>query len=336
MLSKQLSNNKQTFKELLTGNQTFDFEAAALALFRLQAAENPVYKAYLQNLKINPAAVSSLNRIPFLPIEFFKTREVKTGQFQEQVVFKSSGTTQSDRSRHYLAETGFYLQNTEYIFQQFYGPLTDYIFLALLPSYLEQGNSSLVAMVDHFIKKSGQQEKGFYLYQLDELKKAIENATETGKKVMLFGVTYALLDLAEAVGDTDFSNVIIMETGGMKGRRKEMIREELHAVLTQAFKVSSIHSEYGMTELLSQAYSSGNGIFQAPKIMKIQLRDLNDPFDINPNLRSGGINVIDLANIDSCAFIETKDIGKLHSDGTFEVLGRFDNSDIRGCNLLVS
>ena len=331
-----MSNNKQLFKELLTGGQSFGFETLALEIFRFQAQENPVYRQYLQYLNIDPGAVFSLEKIPFLPIEFFKTQEVKTGKFEAETIFKSSGTTQQERSRHFVADLPFYLQNTERIFEQFYGPLTDYVFLALLPSYLEQGESSLVAMVAHFIKRSGQQEQGFFLHQLDELKKAIRNARKSGKKVMLFGVTYALLDLAESTGEADLSEVIIMETGGMKGRRKEMIREELHTILKAAFKVENIHSEYGMTELLSQAYSAGNGIFQTPKTMQILLRDLNDPFEINPNLRSGGMNVIDLANIDSCCFIETKDIGKLHANGTFEVLGRFDNSDIRGCNLLVS
>lgn len=335
MLSLALSNNKQLFKELLTGGQSFGFEALALDIFRYQAQENPFYRKYLEYLNIQPETVLSLEKILFLPIEFFKTQEVKTGNFEAETIFKSSGTTLQQRSRHFVADLNFYLKNAEQIFVQFYGPLTDFVFLALLPSYLEQGESSLVAMVDHFIKQSGQQEPGFYLYQFDELKNAIKNAQKTGKKVMLFGVTYALLDLAELADDTDFSEVIIMETGGMKGRRKEMIREELHDILKAAFKVPAIYSEYGMTELLSQAYSSGNGIFQTPKTMKILLRDLNDPFEINPNLRSGGINVIDLANIDSCAFIETKDIGKLHAGGTFEVLGRFDNSDIRGCNLLV-
>ncbi|MBK0403850.1 acyl transferase [Adhaeribacter sp. BT258] len=331
-----MSNNKHLFKELLTGPQSFGFETLALEIFRFQAQENAVYRKYLQYLGIDPEAVFTLEKIPFLPIEFFKTQEVKTGKFEAETIFKSSGTTQQERSRHFVADLHFYLQNAERIFEQFYGKLTDFVFLALLPSYLEQGESSLVAMVDHFIKRSKQQEQGFFLNQFEELKNAIDNAQKTGKKVMLFGVTYALLDLAENMGNSDFANVIIMETGGMKGRRREMIREELHAILKAAFKVENIHSEYGMTELLSQAYSSGNGIFQAPKTMKILLRDLNDPFEINPNLRSGGMNVIDLANIDSCAFIETKDIGKLHPDGTFEVLGRFDNSDIRGCNLLVS
>ena len=336
MLSLGLNNNKQLFKELLTGGQSFDFEKLALEIFRLQARENPVYQTYLHYLNVKPEAVFSLEKIPFLPIEFFKTQEVKTGVFETETIFKSSGTTLQQRSQHFVADLNFYLQNAELIFEKFYGKLTDFVFLALLPSYLEQGESSLVAMVAHFIKQSKQQEPGFYLYQLDELKNAIKNAQQTGKKVMLFGVTYALLDLAEEKNGADLSEVIIMETGGMKGRRKEMIRDELHAILKAAFKVQNIHSEYGMTELLSQAYSSGNGIFQTPKTMKILLRDLNDPFELNPNLRSGGINVIDLANLDSCCFIETKDIGKLYPDGTFEVLGRFDNSDIRGCNLLVS
>jgi phenylacetate-coenzyme A ligase PaaK-like adenylate-forming protein len=331
-----LSNYKQSFKELLTSPQSFDFEAAALELFRFQAANNPVYKAYLQNLKINPEAISTIEKIPFLPIEFFKTQEVKTGIFEPEVIFKSSGTTQQERSQHFVADLNFYIKNAENIFREFYSPLEDFVFLALLPSYLEQGDSSLVAMVDHFIKDSGQNEPGFYLYQLDELKNAIQKTKKTNKQVVLFGVTYALLDLAETTESTDLSDVVIMETGGMKGRRREMIREELHDTLKKAFNVSSIHSEYGMTELLSQAYSKGNGIFYTPKTMRILLRDLNDPFEISTNLRSGGINVIDLANIDSCAFIETKDIGKLHPDGSFEVLGRFDNSDIRGCNLLVS
>lgn len=330
-----MNNNKQLFKELLTGGQSFGFEAVALEIFRFQAKANLVYKKYLQYLNVDPEAVFSLEKIPFLPIEFFKTQEIKTGAFEAETIFKSSGTTLQQRSRHLVADLSFYLHNAELIFRQFYGPLTDFVFLALLPSYLEQGESSLVAMVDHFINGSGQQEPGFFLDQFDVLKNAIKNARESGKKVMLFGVTYALLDLADNLGDADFSEVIIMETGGMKGRRKEMIREELHAVLKAAFKVPAIHSEYGMTELLSQAYSFGNGIFHTPKTMKILLRDMNDPFEINSNLRSGGINVIDLANIDSCCFIETKDIGKIHPDGTFEVLGRFDNSDIRGCNLLV-
>ncbi|MDX5346536.1 MAG: acyl transferase, partial [Hymenobacteraceae bacterium] len=240
------------------------------------------------------------------------------------------------RSRHFVADLGFYQKNAESIFERFYGKLTDFVILALLPSYLEQGGSSLVAMVQYFVERSGQEVEGFYLHNHRQLLQNIALAKKSGKKVLLIGVTYALLDLAEECQQVDFSDVTIMETGGMKGRRREMIREELHEQLQHAFQVKAIHSEYGMTELLSQAYSFGKGIFHLPPQMQILLRDLNDPFDVSNKHRSGGINVIDLANVDSCAFIETKDIGKLHPDGTFEVLGRFDNSDIRGCNLLVA
>jgi hypothetical protein len=214
--------------------------------------------------------------------------------------------------------------------------LQEYVVLALLPSYLQQGGSSLVAMVDHFIKRTGQVEEGFYLHDHQKLLQTLRQARQRGKRVLLIGVSYALLDLAgELQGLEDFSEVTVMETGGMKGRRREMIREELHAHLKAGFGVDNIHSEYGMTELLSQGYSKGEGIFRPGYTMRVLLRDLNDPFDIGPSHRSGGINVIDLANVDSCAFIETKDIGRMHEDNSFEVLGRFDNTDIRGCNLLV-
>ncbi|ARS37719.1 acyl transferase [Pontibacter actiniarum] len=316
--------------------EPFDFISTALALFRFQAKHNPVYRRYIENLKVNPEEVQALEQIPFLPIEFFKEQQVTTGEFEPEAVFYSSGTTQQTRSRHLVADLGLYQQVSERIFEHFYGPLQEYVILALLPSYLQQGGSSLVAMADYFIKKSGQQEEGFYLHNHDQLLQALRQAKGRGKKVLLLGVSYALLDLAkELQGQEDFSGVAVMETGGMKGRHREMIREELHARLKQGFGVDAIHSEYGMTELLSQGYSRGEGIFWPGYTMRLLLRDLNDPFDIRPDLRSGGINVIDLANVDSCAFIETKDIGRLHPDGSFEVLGRFDNSDIRGCNLLV-
>jgi hypothetical protein len=317
--------------------QPFNFTETALELFRYQAQHNPVYLAYLQHLRIDPQQVNQLAAIPFLPIEFFKTHTVKTGAFEPEVTFYSSGTTQSSRSRHEVASLDWYTQTSQRIFEQYYGPLRDYVVLALLPSYLEQGGSSLVAMVDYFVKQSGQQEEGFYLRNHDQLLQAVKGAQQRGKKVLLIGVSYALLDWADELqGREDFSNVTIMETGGMKGRRREMIREELHAYLKKGFGVEAIHSEYGMTELLSQAYSLGDGIFQPGYTMQVLLRDLNDPFDIRPDMRSGGINVIDLANVDSCAFIETKDIGRMQANGTFEVLGRFDNSDIRGCNLLIA
>lgn len=322
--------------QLLQQAASFDFQEAALALFRYQAQHTAVYRLYIEHLGVQAADVQALEQIPFLPIEFFKEQDVKTGDFTPEVTFYSSGTTGQTRSRHFVADLRLYHSITEQTFEQFYGPLQEYVVLALLPSYLEQGGSSLVAMVDHFIKRTGQQEEGFYLRNHHQLLQALRQARQLGKKVLLIGVSYALLDLAEELkGQEDFSGVTIMETGGMKGRRREMIREELHAQLKKGFGVDAIHSEYGMTELLSQGYSKGEGVFRPGYSMRLLLRDLNDPFDIGPRHRSGGINVIDLGNIDSCAFVETKDIGRMQEDGSFEVLGRFDNSDIRGCNLLV-
>jgi len=323
------------FKDKLVNLEETEWEAHALALFRYQAQHNQVFQQYIDFLRIDPLQVNNLSKIPFLPIEFFKTHHVSTNTFSAAVIYQSSGTTNQARSQHYLPDDTFYKQNAQRLFHYYYGPITDYIFLALLPSYLEQGQSSLVAMVDYFIKQSGQELPGFYLYDFSLLLKNIELARLTGKKIILIGVTYALLDLAEKIKPGSLSDVIIMETGGMKGRRREMIREELHTQLKQAFGVSAIHSEYGMTELLSQAYSQGDGLFKPAPTLKILLRDINDPFTISNHIKTGGINVIDLANVDSCAFLETKDIGKLYPDNSFEVLGRFDNSDIRGCNLLV-
>ena len=328
--------DKSFFKNKLNNLRITDWEEHALALFRYQAEYNPVYQQYIHFLGIKPAQVKEIHKIPFLPIEFFKTHRITTGTFEAKVVYQSSGTTQLTRSKHYLPDDLFYKQHARNLFEYYYGPLTDYIFLALLPSYLEQGQSSLVAMVDYFIENSGQQLPGFYLHDLSGLVRDIEQARQTGKKVLLIGVTYALLDLAETIPPGSLGDLIIMETGGMKGRRREMVRAELHQRLKQAFGVEAIHSEYGMTELLSQAYSFGAGVFKPCPTLKIILRDINDPLTLNNSLSSGGINVIDLANVDSCAFLETKDIGKLYPDGSFEVLGRFDNSDIRGCNLMVS
>lgn len=328
---------KAEFIGQLHQNQQLDFTAKALDLFRYQARHNPVYTSYLQQLRLQPQEVKALEQIPFLPIEFFKTHQVMTDQFAPEATFYSSGTTQQARSRHFVSHLRWYQHTTKLIFEQTYGPLSDYVVLALLPSYLEQGGSSLVSMVAYFVQQTGQQEEGFYLQAHDVLLQSIKQARQRGKKVLLIGVSYALLDWAETLqGREDFGGVTIMETGGMKGRRREMIREELHRHLQAGFGVNKIHSEYGMTELLSQGYSTGDGIFWPGYTMRLLLRDLNDPFDVGTHHRSGGINVIDLANVDSCAFIETKDIGRLHHDGSFEVLGRFDNSDIRGCNLLIA
>lgn len=313
--------------------------AAALALFRHQAQHCPPYAAYLAALGCQPRRVQQLEDIPFLPIEFFKTHDVRTepAAWQPQEVFSSSGTTQQQRSRHQLRDPQLYRQHAARVFEQFYGSLCGWTFLALLPSYLEQGQSSLVAMVEHFARQSGQSQPAFFLHDhaalLDALAEAKQDAT---RRVMLLGVSYALLDLAAQYGPRpELQGLTVLETGGMKGRRREMIREELHQELQRAFGPAGIHSEYGMTELLSQAYSLGDGRFHAPPQLRVLLRDPSDPFHVSAARPDGAINVIDLANVDSCAFIETKDLARLHPDGTFEVLGRLDNSDIRGCNQMV-
>ncbi|WP_114783843.1 acyl-CoA synthetase family protein [Botryobacter ruber] len=315
----------------------FDFEQLALELFRFQAQHNEVYKEYLSHLHILPEQVARLEQIPFLPIEFFKSHAVVTGTFKPEQTFLSSGTTKATRSRHHVSHLAWYTRTAELIFEDFFGSFQQYEVLALLPSYLVQGGSSLVTMAAHFMKLTGQREEGFFLHDYNKLLVAIRQAQQQGKKVLLIGVSYALLDWARKLqGSENLSDVIFMETGGMKGRHREMIREELHAHLKQGFGVSRICSEYGMTELLSQGYSLGEGIFRPGFSMRLLLRELNDPFQVSNSMRSGGINVIDLANVDSCAFVETKDIGRLYPDGSFEVLGRFDNSDIRGCNLLIA
>ena len=311
------------------------FAAAALALFRYQAAHCPPYAAYLMQLGRDTAAITQLTDIPFLPIEFFKTHDVRTKptEWEPQEVFLSSGTTLQQRSRHLVREPALYRENAARIFAQSYGPLTGWTFLALLPSYLEQGNSSLVAMVDYFAQQSGQAQPAFFLHDHAALRAALAEAKSVpGHKVMLIGVSYALLDFAlEAGPEPEMQGLTVLETGGMKGRRREMIREELHQELQHAFGPAGVHSEYGMTELLSQAYSLGDGRFHSPAPMQVLLRDPSDPFSIGGR-PDGAINVIDLANIDSCAFIETKDLARMHPDGSFEVLGRMDNSDVRGCN----
>ncbi|WP_139923122.1 acyl transferase [Hymenobacter sp. DG01] len=314
-------------------------EAAALQLFAYQARHCPPYRAYLAALGCQPDQVQRLADIPFLPIEFFKTHEVRTdgAEWEPQEVFLSSGTTQQQRSHHYVRDPQLYRQHAARIFEHYYGPLSGWTVLALLPSYLEQGQSSLVAMVDYFAQVSGQRQPAFFLHDHAALLAALREAKQdTSRRVLLMGVSYALLDLAaEYAGDPALLGLTVLETGGMKGRRREMIREELHAELQQAFGPAGIHSEYGMTELLGQAYSFGDGRFHAPPQLQVLLRDPSDPFSVSATRASGAINVIDLANVDSCAFIETKDLARMHPDGSFEVLGRLDNSDIRGCNQMV-
>jgi len=312
-----------------------DFEQTALQIFRFQSKYNAVYKRFIQLLKVNPEKVRNLKEIPFIPIQFFKDYRVVSAPEPYEAVFQSSGTTGMVRSKHYVKSTALYEESFTRGFQEFYGDLQDYTILALLPSYLEQGNSSLVYMVDKLIRKTGDKHSGFYLHNHEELARQLQNLDTQGKKVLLIGVSYALLDLAEKYR-FQLKNTLVMETGGMKGRRKEMLREELHGYLKEAFGVAHIHSEYGMTELLSQAYSQGEGVFNTPPWMKILIRDTEDPLTYLPDGKTGGVNIIDLANIYSCSFIATQDLGKITSaSGSFEILGRFDNSDVRGCNLLV-
>lgn len=312
-----------------------EFNKLAMEVFQHQATHNIVYSHYLSNLQQNLNLIRHYNQIPFLPIEFFKTQQVVCDQVDaDSVCFSSSGTTGQITSKHFVNDISVYETSFQKGFEQFYGNPADYCILALLPNYLERTGSSLVYMFDKLIKESGHPQSGFYLNNLNDLAKTIKTLKESGQKTLLLGVTYALLDLAELEVELS-ENFIVMETGGMKGKRKELLKEELHAILKDKFKVSAIHSEYGMTELLSQAYSKKNGLFECPPWMKVLIRDVNDPFSYVKPKKSGGVNVIDLANINSCSFIETKDLGRYNENAHFEILGRFDNSDIRGCNLMI-
>ncbi|MGJ1447306.1 acyl transferase [Sphingobacterium spiritivorum] len=310
------------------------FNDNCLNIFRYQYDHCQPYKQYVDYLHIDTKNITHYTQIPFLPIELFKSQEIITSGSVPQVTFSSSGTTGMITSKHLVADAKLYEQSFRKAFKQFYGDVRDIAVLALLPSYLERSGSSLIYMVDDLIKSSEQPESGYFLYNHADLFTALQKLKQKNTKTILFGVTYALLDFVETY-EIDFPELIIMETGGMKGKRKEMIREEVHDLLREGFNVPAIHSEYGMTELLSQGYSYGKGIFQHPNWMKILIRDTNDPLTLTDNSRTGAINVIDLANIYSCSFIATQDLGKIYPDGSFEVLGRFDQSDIRGCNLLV-
>lgn len=312
----------------------FNFKNTALESFKFQAENNAVYHNYLKLLNINPNQISNVSQIPFLPISFFKTKIVVTGKIDSNtIVFSSSRTTGAEPSLHYVSDISLYEKAFTQTFNQFYSNADQWCILALLPSYLEREGSSLVYMCQHLIERTGKKNSGFYLNDFRKLADTIIVNEQKGIKTLLIGVSFALLDFAHK-HPMPLKNTIIMETGGMKGRRKEMIRQELHTILMEAFQLNVIHSEYGMTELLSQAYSSGNGIFKCPPWMKVFVRDSNDPLsESKPG--QGGINIIDLANINSCSFIATQDIGRVHADGTFEILGRFDNAEVRGCNLLI-
>jgi hypothetical protein len=357
-------------------NQIFNvtsnnFQDLALEVFQFQYQHNPVYKTYVDAMKFNPRKINDLSRIPFLPIQFFKTHRIKTTDFEASFEFESSGTTQTTNSHHFVNDIEFYRQSFTKAFEIFYGPARDWCILGLLPSYLERSNSSLVFMVDELIRKSGHEQSGFYLHEYDKLLGTLKALEEKKQKTLLIGVTFALLDFA---GQHSFplKHTTIMETGGMKGRGEELVRDQVHKLLKDRFQVDVVHSEYGMTELLSQAYSRGNGVFHCPPWMKVLIRDEEDPLEVqssefrvqSPNVDShhpavdsrlsthdssgrqrlaegaarftarGVINIIDLANIYSCSFIATDDAGNLYTDGSFEVIGRIDNSDIRGCSLI--
>ncbi|WP_374950199.1 acyl transferase [Mucilaginibacter sp.] len=311
------------------------FEQTALDVFRYQAVNNQVYSEFISGLRIDPHIIRSTDQIPFLPVELFKSRRVVTGDGADGVVFTSSGTTEMVTSSHYVTDVSWYEQSFRRAFALFYGDIRDYTVLALLPSYLEREGSSLIYMAQDLIAMSENPSSGFFLYNNQELYAVLQQQKAAARPTLLLGVTFALLDFVDSY-HVDFPELIIMETGGMKGRRKEMIREELHYTLCQGFGVPAIHSEYGMTELLSQAYSKGGGVFNCPPWMKIITRDTNDPLTIVDQGKTGGVNIIDLANINSCAFIATQDLGRVYADGSFEIIGRFDNSDIRGCNLLIA
>ncbi|HNQ60854.1 MAG TPA: acyl transferase [Bacteroidia bacterium] len=310
------------------------FEEIALDVFRYQADKNNVYKNYLQFLQRECGAVKSIEEIPFLPIEIFKSQKVLSFFDDAQLVFSSSATTGAMQSLHYVPDPNVYEESFLKTFSLFYGDPMQYCILALLPSYLERSGSSLIYMMQRLIEMSKHPSSGFYLNEHAKLSEILRVLQVQKQKTILIGVTFALIDFADKYS-VNFPELIVMETGGMKGQRTEMVREDVHSILKKSFGIDNVHSEYGMTELLSQAYSDGEGLFSCPPWMSIVLREPNDPFSKLGLGKTGGINIIDLANIDSCSFIETQDLGKIHPDGRFEVLGRFDTSDLRGCNLMV-
>ena len=327
MLKRQEILNK--YKDFLQGDGV-NFSELALDIFRYQAKNNEVYQRFLKYLNTGIDRVDTISKIPFLPVSLYKKYEIKSGVWLEERVFESSSTTGLIPSKHYLRDLNFYLQNAKNIFEEAYGSLKDFCFMALLPSYLERNNSSLIFMVDYFIKESGCGKfyKNNYKELLDDIREF-----KGEKKIILIGVTYALLDMAKML-DESIPCIIIMETGGMKGRGKELPRKQVHNILQKCFGVEDIHSEYGMTELLSQSYSKGKGVFRTSSTMKVLFSDIYDPFFYVEAGKQGKINIIDLANIDTCSFISTDDLGRDLGNGKFEVLGRTDESDIRGCNLL--
>jgi phenylacetate-coenzyme A ligase PaaK-like adenylate-forming protein len=320
-------------KAIFNINSEQAFEQLALDLFKYQFENNKVYRSFCDLLYKHPSAIDRVEDIPFLPIQFFKSHKVLNIKASIKEAFTSSGTTGSRTSKHYITDPEIYRTSFRMGFEYNYGHIDNYAVLALLPSYLERQGSSLIYMVEDMIKQSGHESSGFYMDDLEGLNTTLTSLDQSGQSILLIGVSFALLDLVETY-QFELNNTIVMETGGMKGRRKEMVRRELHSRLKKGFGVNSIHSEYGMTELLSQAYSYGDGIFYGPSWMKVLSRDPEDPLSLQQKGQTGGLNIIDLANVHSCAFIATQDLGRVYEDGSFEVIGRFDHSDIRGCNLM--
>lgn len=320
-------------KEIFSIQNSQEFEILALKIFQFQAENNLVYKNFIDCLNLNPEEIGSIEEIPFLPIQFFKSHEIITQNQKSEKVFTSSGTTGSVTSKHFVSDMSFYTESLKHSFRHFYGSMKDYTIFALLPSYLEREGSSLIDMVEFWISESGKGE--FYLHNHEKLFQDLKDSEAKENRSILIGVSFALLDFIEKF-QIDLKHTIVMETGGMKGRKNEITREELHQLLKKGFGVDEIHSEYGMTELLSQAYSQGNSKFYCPQWMKVLIRDTEDPLSYLPFGRTGGINIIDLANLNSCSFIATEDLGRNYADGSFEIMGRFDNTDVRGCNLMVS
>jgi len=334
---KQLTDHIEIRKAIFNTTEK-DFEALALRIFHFQHEHNSFYRQYCDILNIDTSSICRLAQIPFLPIGFFKSKEISSTVFDPELVFESSGTTGSINSKHFVKDAGLYEESFSKAFTIFYGDVTGYCIIGLLPSYLERKNSSLVYMVNDLIQRSGNKQSGFYLYDYEKLKKQLLENENNKQQTLLIGVTYALLDFFKA-NQLALKYTIIMETGGMKGRREELTRSAIHKIINDRSGVNEVHSEYGMTELLSQAYSKRDGIFQCPPWMKILTRPEDDPLEIIENSNSafvnGVVNVIDLANLFSCSFIATDDMGKLYKDGSFEILGRLDNSDIRGCSLML-
>lgn len=322
--------------EIFNINSQSEFSEKAIAVFRYQYHNNGIYKKWTDLLKINPALITEITQLPFLPIQFFKTHEIlSSSKNKNTVVFTSSSTTSQTPSKHFVNDILIYEKSFLKGFVKFYGEISDYCILALLPGYLERKGSSLVYMCDRLIKESKHPLSGFFLHNKKALIENIIQLKEAKQKALLIGVSYALMDLADLNIELN-EHFIVMETGGMKGTRKELLKEELHAYLKTGLKIKNIHSEYGMSELLSQAYSLGEGKFQAPPWMKFLIREVTDPLTLKTDLKTGGINVIDLANINSCSFIATQDLGRVNEKGELELMGRYDNSDVRGCNLMVS